>query len=207
MDQNKPINTKERRIAFNCDAYFNNVSDENARVVYLDPGQHTFVDSDDQMIVATLGAGVLVSVYDVDMRFGACAYVLLPDAVSHAFPHFDTLDSDVLNAAFAPIEACIGELKRKGAGKNRIRIRLNGGARIRDDASDKGTKNYVFVREFLTRKGLFVMNEDLGGHYVRRVHFFPTTGRSVRWMLRRDQDLDDILSLETTFQKNITESL
>jgi len=59
------------------------------------------------------------------------------------------------------------------------------------------------VREYLTRKGLSIMNEDLGGHYVRRVHFFPTTGRSVRWMLRRDHDYEDVLSEEMRFQEKI----
>jgi len=47
------------------------------------------------------------------------------------------------------------------------------------------------------------MNEDLGGQYVRRVHFFPTTGRSVRWMLRRDHDFDDIAAAESGYQQNI----
>ncbi|NCT41864.1 MAG: chemotaxis protein CheD [Alphaproteobacteria bacterium] len=193
----------ERRFVGNHDAYFNAASDESANALYLDPGQVLFSDKSDQMIVATLGAGVLISVYDVDMHIGACGYVLLPEEILQAFPNFDDVDPQLLQTAFKPIEDCIGAMKRKGSGKNRIRIRLNGGAQIQGDPEDKGTKIYVFVREYLTRKGLSIMNEDLGGHYVRRVHFFPTTGRSVRWMLRRDHDYEDVLSEEMRFQEKI----
>lgn len=194
---------QERRELLDHDTYFNGLSDASADALYLEPGNVMFGDRNHQMIVATVGAGVLVSVYDIDMHIGACGYVLLPSDILAEFPYFDKTDPAMLRDAFAPIENCIGEMKRKGAGKNRIRIRLSGGAQIKGDPSDKGTKNYVFVREYLTRKGLSIMNEDLGGRYVRRVHFFPTTGRSVRWMLRRDHDFDDIQKVETLFQQNI----
>ena len=203
MSEKAKQSSSERRVVGDHDSYFNNASDADAEALYLEPGQILFGDQNNQMIVATLGAGVLISVYDVDMHFGACGYVLLPDQVLNCFPHFDKADPKLLEASFKPIEDCIGAMKRKGAGKNRIRIRLNGGAQIQGDPDDKGTKIYVFVREYLTRKGLTIMNEDLGGHYVRRVHFFPTTGRSVRWMLRRDHDYEDILSTEAAFQENI----
>lgn len=200
MDHPNNKAEQERRVVSDHDTYFNAASDSDAEALYLEPGHVVFGDQNNQMIVATLGSGVLISVYDVDMHIGACGYVLLSDEILKSFPHFDKADPALLDAAFAPIEDCIGAMKSKGAGKNRIRIRLNGGAQIQGDPSDKGTKNYVFVREYLTRKGLSVMNEDLGGHYVRRVHFFPTTGRSVRWMLRRDHDFDEILALESAFQ-------
>ena len=198
---------QDRRVVGDHDSYFNMAADSNAEAYYLKPGQTMFGDQNNQMIVATLGSGVLISVYDVDMHFGACGYVLLSDEILQSFPNFDNADPELLKAAFKPIEGCIGAMKRKGAGKNRIRIRLNGGAQIKGNSDDKGTKIYVFVREYLTRKGLTIMNEDLGGHYVRRVHFFPTTGRSVRWMLRRDHDYEDILSTEAAFEENIAVSL
>ena len=203
MNQTDTLSSQERRSVRDHDAFFNAASDADAEALYLEPGDVMFGDQGNQMIVATLGAGVLISLYDVDMHFGACGYVLLSDEILEAFPNFDKADKELLDKAFAPIENCIGEMKRHGAGKGRIRIRLNGGAQIKGDPFDKGTKNYVFVREYLTRKGLPIMNEDLGGHYVRRVHFFPTSGRSVRWMLRREHDFDSILTAESAFQKNI----
>jgi len=198
-----PYSSQERRTVHDHDAFFNAASDSDADASYLEPGDVMFGNKANQMIVATVGSGVLISLHDVDMHFGACCYVLLSEEILKSFPNFDQADKALLDDAFAPIENCIGEMKRNGAGKGRIRIRLNGGAQIKGDPLDKGTKNYVFVREYLTRKGLPVMNEDLGGHYVRRVHFFPTSGRSVRWMLRRDHDFDDILSAESAFQENI----
>ncbi len=207
MDGVSATQQLERRSRVDHDSYFNELTDQGAEAVYLKPGQVLFSDKSNDMVVATLGAGVFISVYDVDMHFGACAYVLLSDEILEQFPYFDKADPKLVEAAFAPINECIGQMKRNGAGKNRIRIRLNGGARIKGDIHDKGTKNYVFVREYLTRKGLAVMNEDLGGHYVRRVHFFPVTGRSVRWMLRREDDLDHVLNLENSFQQSLSEKI
>ena len=194
---------QERRAVSDHDAYFNAASLPGADVLRLEPGEVLFGDDANQMIVASVGAGVLVSVYDVDMHFGACGYILMPDDVLAGFPNLDQVDPALLRKAFEPLEECIGVMKRNGASKGRIRMRLHGGAQIQTDPMDKGTKNYVFVREYLTRKGLLVMNEDLGGRYVRRIHFFPATGRSVRWVLRRDGDFEDILALETQFQQKI----
>lgn len=193
----------ERRSVKDHDTYFNLASDPCAEPVYLEPGQVLFGDRRDQMIVSTLGAGVLLSIYDVDMHIGACAYVLLPDAVVNIFPKFDESDPDFVKQAFQPIEDCIGEMKRHGAAKGRIRIRLSGGAHIQGDVDDKGTKNYILVKKYLEKKGLTVMHEDLGGSYVRRVHFFPKTGRSKRWTLRREYDFGDIREVEASFQEKV----
>jgi chemotaxis protein CheD len=186
---------EDRRRNPSVEAYFNGQFDCEA--LYLEPGQTVWSDREKDMIVATVGSGVAISIYDTDLKIGAMGYVLLPDSLLAVFPHFDKADKKALEKAFQPIIDCIGHMKRHGAGKNRIRIRLMGGGQMPNDPNDKGTKNYVFTREYITRKGLMVMNEDLGGKYVRRIHFFPTSGRAVRRILRRDADFAEILSQET----------
>jgi chemotaxis protein CheD len=185
---------EERRKNPSHETYFNGQFD--CEPIYLAPGQTAWSDKDKDMFVATVGSGVAVSIYDSDLRIGAMGYVLLSDDLLSAFPYFDKADARELERAFQPIIDCIGHMKRHGAGKNRIRIRLMGGGQMPGDADDKGTKNYVFTREYITRKGLAVMNEDLGGKYIRRIHFFPTTGRAIRRILRRDSDFAEMKETE-----------
>lgn len=149
------------------------------------------------MIVATVGSGVIMTVHDRTLKIGAAAYILLPKPIIDSFPHFEKADAAMLAEAAKPLEVCMNEMKHRGAGKNRIHMWLIGGARLPPDDRDMGTKNYVFVREHVTRKNLPVLNEDWGGTSVRRVHFFPATGRAVRLLMRREGDMNAVTAFES----------
>jgi chemotaxis protein CheD len=190
---------EERRQVEDPELFFQEEFAQHA--VHLNPGDVCFSEDSEEMIVAMLGSGVFVSIYDVDLHIGAVAYVLLSEDIWAAFPQFDAVDPVVMGAAFAPIEDCLNEMKKHGAGKNRIRVCLVGGADVPDDEHDSGTKNYVFVREALKRKKLSIFHEDLGGEKMRRVHFFPNTGRIVKKVLRRESDVKIICAVERDFQK------
>ena len=164
----------ERRQNADHDAYFNAQFD--AQAVYVDPGTVNCCDHSGEMLVATVGSGVLLTIYDHELKIGSMGYVILPDAVLECFPFLDKADQTLVRKAFEPIEGCVVEMKKRGAGKNRIRIRLFGGV-IRGEENhekdhDRGLKNTVFVQEYLFRKGLQVLNADIGGPFIRRVHFF-----------------------------------
>ena len=201
-DLQTPETHCERRITRDHDAYFNAQFD--AMPVYVEPGDSTCTERKDEMLVATVASGVLLAIYDPELKLGALGYVLLPDIILENFPFLDQADKDLVDKAFEPIEDCIGELKRRGAAKNRIRIRLFGGVIRQGDPEDRGLKNSVFVQEYLFRKGLPVFNADIGGPHIRRVHFFPFTGRAVRRLLKRQDDLAEVQALERDFNKKIT---
>lgn len=194
----------ERRQHSDHDAYFN--AQFGAKPFYIEPGQFDSGDSIEKMIVATIGSGVGVSIYDKDLHVGGLAYILMPEEMVQSFPHFEKCDRAMMLAVTKPIDDCLGALKRMGAGKNRIRIRLMGGTSLPDDPLDRGTKNYIFVKEYLTRKGLVIMSEDLAGPYIRRVHFFPASGRAVRRTLRREEDYSDMVKVEGAFQAQFLQS-
>lgn len=188
----------ERRLAQSHDEYFNAQFD--AVPTYVEPGQYTCGQNLEEMLVATIGSGIAVTIHDKDLHIGGLAYLLIPDCVLEKFPNITDMDDALIKEAFKPLDDCIHEMKRMGAGKARIRIRVMGGTTYNDDTMDRGTKNYVFVKEYLTKKGLIVMSEDLAGPYIRRIHFFPASGRAVRRVLRRQSDYADIHEDETRYQ-------
>ncbi|MCE7886882.1 MAG: hypothetical protein DYH13_05170 [Alphaproteobacteria bacterium PRO2] len=191
---------QERRREGDHDAYFNAQFD--AKPLSLAPGQTLCGHDDEVMYVARVGSGVLVTMHDTELKIGAMGYVLVPPALLETFPHFEQADEKWRVQGIKPVEQCIAEMKKRGAGKHRIQMRLiGGGVMPGQEKQDVGTKNYIFVREYITRKGLGVLNEDLGGPYVRRVHFFPSTGRAVRIVLRRKPDFDSMCALESKISK------
>lgn len=196
----RPSPAEERRVLQDTDAYFNQQF-EDARPRYLEPGGFLCGDREKEMFIASVGSGVLVTMHDVELHLGGMTYVLLPPELLAVFPLFDKADPRWHQAALKPIEDCIAEMKHRGAGKHRIQIRLIGGGIMPgQDVPDAGTKNYIFVREYITRKGLTIVNEDLGGRHVRRVHFFPATGRAVRILLKRNSDFIAMQEFEKKIQ-------
>lgn len=191
----------ERRQNADTDRYFNALFDAVPRFVV--PGEAAFSDLDNEMLIATLGAGIGVSLHDSELHFGALAYVSLTKQVLDVFPYFKDASDDMLKDAFTPLNDAIAQMKQHGAGKNRIYVRLVGGANLTKITPDAGTKNAVFVKEYLSRQGLSVLNEDIGGPFIRRLHFFPSTGRAVRMVLKRQSDTDYVEQLESAYHQNI----
>ncbi len=194
----------EERRSENSEEYFN--TQFEAAPLYIEPGGTGCSDQTDEMLVATVGSGVLLTCFDQELNLGLMSYIILPDAVLETFPYIDKADPEIVKKAFQPLEDAIGEMKSRGAGKNRIRVRLFGGLIRGDDDSDRGLKNTVFVQEYLFRKGLQVFNADIGGPFIRRVHFFPTTGRAVRRLLKREDDFRATEQVEANFNQIITSS-
>lgn len=192
--------TGDRRISADHDAYFN--AQFGATPQYVEPGHFVCGQDIDKMLVATIGTGVAVTIHDKDLHIGGLAYLIIPDSVLKEFPKVNEEAENDLEKAFKPLEDCVNKMKQMGAGKNRIRIRIMGGTSYNDDTMDRGTKNYIIVKERLARKGLVIMSEDLSGPYVRRIHFFPTSGRAVRRVLRRDSDYATMHEDELNYQTN-----
>lgn len=176
----------EKRVYKDFNAYFNSQFDE--KPLYIKPGQSLCSKGEDEMIIAHVGSGVLASLYDPEAKLGALSYILLCEQLIDAFPHFDKADNAAIERALEPLNEALAEVRKAGSPEHKLHVRLIGGTAMPGDALDCGTKSAVFAREFLTRKGLAILNEDLGGPYVRRVHFFPATGHAVRLILRRSSD-------------------
>lgn len=170
--------------------------------VSVSPGQACWLDDHDKMLVTQVGSGVALTIFDQQLRFGVLAHCVLPPEIVSAFPHFEQVSPMLRMRAVAPIDTAINEMKRHGAGKNRIRIRMFGGGNFADDPLDTGTKTYVFVKSYLLDKGLHIMSEDIGGSNIVRVHFFPETGAASRFNLRRQSDFVDLKIEEEKFFKS-----
>lgn len=167
--------------------------------IFLSPGESHCLDEDKKMLVGVVGAGICMTIFDDKLHFGVMACPLITPQMCAAFPKFDQIDDALIAKIVEPIGDAISEMKKRGAAKIRIRIRLFGGADLEDDAQECGTKNYIFIKEYLKSKQLPVMGEDIGGTHLRRVHFLPDTGSVTRFSLRRGNDFEDLKQAELSY--------
>lgn len=187
----------ERRVVDDPEAYFN--SQFAAEPHLVGPGQCHCTDDRDVMLVASVGAGVVLSIQDTDLGFGGLAYLMLQNEIINYFPNMQSMPRELQEKADAPFMECIGMMKRHGAAKGRLRIRMIGASNLPNDKNDMATKNYIYFKEKLIRMGIKIDSEDVGGAYVRRLHYFPRTGRAVRRILKRQSDIQTIVTQEDLY--------
>lgn len=168
-------------------------------VSLLLPGETCFLNDSSKVMVGVVGAGICITLFDKKLRFGAMVCPLITLQMCEIFPKFDQVGDSIIAKVVAPIDNAISEMKKNGSAKGNVRIRLFGGADLPDDELECGTKNYVFVKEYLKKKQLPVMGEDVGGANRRRVHFSPEVGSVTRLSLRRDSDFDDLKKSEQLY--------
>jgi chemotaxis protein CheD len=64
-----------------------------------------------------------------------------------------------------------------GARRERLEVKLFGGARVIDGLSDVGKQNASFAERFLQSEGISLTGGSLRGDQARRVQFWPVSGR------------------------------
>ena len=170
--------------------------DFHAYVVPVVLGHHRISSRSDDMLVTTLGSCVAACVHDPVARVGGMNHFLLPGAPSEAGIGIATRYGGVA------MERLIRDLLDRGARRERLEVKLFGAARVIDSSLDVGAANAAFALDFIKREGLELAGSDLGGAHGRRVHFFPTTGKAMRRLLRPEteretvtQELDYLTSL------------
>jgi chemotaxis protein CheD len=132
-------------------------------------------DSEVVLVTYALGSCIAVSAFDPVTKVGGLLHIMLPDS------SLDTergRDNPYMYADTA-IPLMLSELTRRGASKQRLVIRLAGGAQVLDDNGifNIGTKNHVSTRRALSKAGVFVRAEAIGGSVSRTVWLEIATGR------------------------------
>lgn len=163
--------------------------DSHLKVTTLYSGDYYVTNKPNEMIVTILGSCVAACLYDPIAKVGGMNHFLLPDTGWNSGGNvLDGMGESTRYGAFA-MEQLINGILKLGGLKNRLEVKVFGGANVTDNSSMIGSKNVVFVRDFLKREGLRITSSDLGGDYPRRVRFYPDTGKAMLLKLTRRADL------------------
>jgi chemotaxis protein CheD len=133
------------------------------------------ISQDPGIVLATLlGSCVAACIRDPVAGVGGMNHFLLADgAVSEARHNAERYGVHAM-------ELLVNGLLKRGAQRHRLEAKLFGGAKTVDGLADVGATNARFAREFVSREGIALVGECLGGTRGRRIHFWPVSGRARR---------------------------
>ena len=140
-------------------------------------GQFAVGDDPGEVLTTILGSCVAACAHDPQAQVGGMNHFLAPGEEDDA--------PDSLRYGVQAMELLLNGLYRLGARRERLRVKLFGGAQLLGGLTDIGEQNARFAERFLRKEGIAMTGSSLGGDYARRLQFWPVSGR-VRQMVLRD---------------------
>lgn len=146
---------------------------------------------DDVLVAYGLGSCLGISMVDPSTRVSGLLHAVLPGAANGVASNDPVSQKYVDTGIVGLLEAVVKE----GANKNRLIIRIVGGANMliapgMANAFDIGTRNMETARKTLQRLNLKITAEEVGGHTGRTVHVYVADSRvTVRVIGEKERDI------------------
>lgn len=167
------------------------------------PGEY-YVTGENEMVTTVLGSCVSACVRDRVFRIGGMNHFMLPiDADGSGRWSGELLDRSTRYGNYA-MEHLINEVLRNGGMRKNLEIKVFGGGRVLQQATDIGLKNINFVLEFIHTEGLKLLSKDVGDIYPRKVNYFPATGK-VKMKKLRNLHNETIIKREENYIHSLEE--
>lgn len=163
-------------------------SAQAAWVVKVLPGEFYVTADPEEVLVTVLGSCVSACIRDPVMNIGGMNHFML---VANKSGSSGAWGNELESARFGnfAMEKLINGLLKRGCARERMEIKVFGGANVTSARNAIGTENSEFVLRYLAAEGLPCAAKDLGGTYPRRIIYFPMTGKVVRRLLTgRDEE-------------------
>jgi chemotaxis protein CheD len=157
--------------------FFDNAA--SAWMVKVFPGEFYVTRRADEVVLTVLGSCVSACIRDPVLGIGGMNHFMLPSHNSGDW------GGDLKSTRFGnfAMEKLINELIKAGCTRERMEIKVFGGANVTESSNAVGSDNSAFVLRYLEAEGLRCAAQDLGGTLPRRINYYPATGRVVRRLL------------------------
>lgn len=172
----------------------------DAVAVKIFPGEHYVTDAPEEMLVTILGSCVAACIRDPHTGVGGMNHFMLPESMGVG-GGWDTA-SDSMRYGNVAMERLINDILRRGGLRQRLEIKVFGGANVLSGTSNIGHRNADFVEQYLAAESLPVAAHHLRGNLPRRVHYFPVTGKVMLLELPRTER-DALVRNETVYKSKI----
>jgi len=148
---------------FFYDAHFQNDA------VKVLPGEY-YVDSEDMLVMTTLGSCIAACLYDRQARIGGMNHFMLPEGAGDSGRY----------GSYA-MELLINEMMKRGASRLTMEAKVFGGGAVIAgmNSINVGERNTKFVLDFLSTERIPVVSKDVLEIYPRKVCFLPASGKAM----------------------------
>ena len=144
----------------------------DSEAVKVLPGEY-FVDTEDLLIMTTLGSCIATCLWDRKARVGGLNHFLLPDAGGDA--------GDSGRYGSYAMELLVNEMMKRGASRTSLEAKVFGGGQViaGRDSMNVGERNTRFVLDYLRTERIPVVSKDVLDVYPRKVCFMPASGKAM----------------------------
>lgn len=142
----------------------------------------------DIVVTHALGSCLGVSAYDPQAHVGGILHVMMP--VSSVNPEKAKLNPYMFVDTGLP--AFFKTLYSLGAQKQRLVVKVAGGANLQNGSSDRfaiGKRNYIALKKVFWKNGVLIQAEDVGGNKARTMYLHIDTGRVRLTSAGQERDL------------------
>lgn len=151
-----------------------------------------------EMLATVLGSCIAACIRDPVAGVGGMNHFLLPDKGGDSTP--DLPLSASLRYGSYSMEQLINGLLSVGARRERMEVKVFGGANVLSGLRGIGHQNADFAERYFKAEGFKVLGADLRGNLPRKVQFFPETG------VARVKSIEDA-SAKTVFQRETAKKI
>jgi chemotaxis protein CheD len=143
------------------------------RKIHVIQGEFHVSAEPDVVLTTILGSCVAACVRDPVAGVGGMNHFLLPGENG----------GEGLRYGVQSMELLVNALLRRGARRDRLEVKLFGGARLIDGLTDVGSQNAAFAERFVRDEGLQAAGGSLRGQQARRIQYWPVSGRARQVLL------------------------
>ena len=144
-----------------------------ATVVQVLQGDYYTSDKAGEVISTILGSCVAACIRDPIALCGGMNHFLLPEAKQDN----EGMAGLALRYGSYSMEQLVNAILARGGRRERLEVKVFGGANVIKGMSKIGYQNADFVERYLQREGLQIAGGHLRGTWPRKVLYYPATGQ------------------------------
>ena len=164
--------------------------------IRIGPGEY-HVTRSDSLIVTVLGSCVAACIRDPLAGIGGMNHFMLPTSATGTW---GKVSADMRYGNFA-MERLINDILRGGGRRERLEIKVFGGAAMLAHGAEVGHRNADFVEAYLKAEDMAIAARHLRGGFARRLEYAPLKGRVM--MLEMGAGEAAVARVEAKFLKTI----
>ncbi|MFX1512208.1 MAG: chemotaxis protein CheD [Promethearchaeota archaeon] len=142
---------------------------EAEKAINVTAGNISISHSPKVLQVVGLGSCIALTFYSPKKKLGALAHVVLPSSKKARTPQFKGKYADTA------VKELISLFRNKKVQPENTIVKICGGSNMftnfRSDVFDIGKKNYIAIKEELTKNKLKITAKDIGGNKGRSIYF------------------------------------
>jgi chemotaxis protein CheD len=169
-----------------------------ATAMWIYQGDFYVSSRPDLYLTTVLGSCIAVCVRDPVTGCGGMNHFLLPDT-ELSEDHYPSL---ALRYGSYSVERLINAILSRGGRRERLEVKVFGGANVSGINSNIGGRNVDFIEHYFARERISIAAADMRGVYPRKLRYFPSTGRAQTCDIK-DVEAINVVTSETAMREKM----